>query len=70
MWFGVNMQLYQERVVAELRELEAKLEKLRSFISSIIFKGLALGEQVLLHLQAEYMGLYAGVLRERIESWG
>ncbi len=65
-----TMQPHQERVMAEKKELDEKLEKLSDFI----FKGDLFGtldskEQDRLRRQYTFMSGYSDVLRERITAF-
>ena len=64
------MEAHQQRVVDEKTELDEKLEKLNSFItSSPIFGELPTAEKNRLERQKVYMLLYSHVLQERIEAF-
>lgn len=64
------MQPHQERVVAELKELTEKREKLAVFIgSSPTFGKLPADEQMRLRRQFDIMVSYEGVLQERIDHF-
>jgi len=60
---------HQQRMIAERRELKARLAKLQAFIPSHVFSDLAADEQDRLLRQAAIMGLYADVLSERIYAF-
>lgn len=61
---------YQERVVAEKYELDAKLDKLMAFIkANLVFASLPVAEQARLEMQASAMSTYSRILRDRIEAW-
>lgn len=61
------MKPYQDRVVAELADLQDKTNKLINFIGHPeAFEALPVEDQVLLRLQAEYMRLYLSILRDRV----
>jgi hypothetical protein len=60
------MKPYQERVVAEKRELDARRERLDLFIDSDTFDTLDQLDQALLVVQADAMTTYSGVLAQRI----
>lgn len=67
------MQLlpYQQRVLDEYNELDAKLNDLYEFINNADeFQELSIDDQVNLHLQSEYMFLYLNSLAKRLDSWG
>lgn len=65
------MQPHQQRVVAELRELTDRREKLGSFIAGAgaIFSTLPNDEQERLRRQFDIMVRYEGVLQERIDHF-
>jgi hypothetical protein len=64
------MQPHQERVVAEERELDSKIEKLHVFIEdSPTFTGLPKTEQDRLRRQKFAMQIYRDILRERIAAF-
>lgn len=64
------MQLHQERVVEEARELSDKLVKLTNFIDgSPIFQGLSSTERRLLLEQQFFMKGYFNVLKARIDAF-
>lgn len=64
------MQPHEERVVAELKELAEKREKLALFIGeSPIFATLPKDEQLRLGRQFDIMLQYEGVLQERIDHF-
>ena len=60
---------HQQRVVEELEELTAKLDKLWNFIYGEVFKTLSIEDQNLLTEQASYMVRYVGVLVRRINKF-
>lgn len=79
--FGVNTRehpgfpkserpAHQQRVVDEKAALDEKLEKLRAFFNTDIFKGLDEDEQDSLWLQSDHMDDYSAVLGERIAAFG
>lgn len=59
------MQPYQERVVSEKSELEAKITKLREFLAEP--QDITNENTVLLEVQLAHMANYATVLARRIE---
>lgn len=63
------LEPWQERVIAESRELEDRLAKLRSFLSSAAVAALTGHDQERLHRQATIMDQYAKVLAERIAAF-
>lgn len=61
---------YQQRVIEEKRELDAKREKLREFIDSkALYSELNIAERDRLRRQYRLMGEYSEVLGERIEAF-
>lgn len=58
---------YQQRVVTEKAELDDKISRLRPFIGSPTFRGLAGEERVLLEEQLGTMEAYSVILEQRIE---
>ena len=63
------MEKHQVRVVEEKEELDAKIDRLRSFIGGDLFDGLAQTEQRRLRRQVIIMELYSDVLDERIREF-
>lgn len=63
------MKTYQERVVAEKRELDERGDKLDQFILSEEFGTLPAEEQERLRWQLQIMGEYSEVLGERIAAF-
>ena len=63
------MQPYQQRVVDEKRELDAKLDDLYNFLGISKFKELPYLEQNRLARQHNVMCMYSGILAERIEAF-
>jgi hypothetical protein len=63
------MQAYQQRVIEEKQELDAKLEKLNQFIASPQFLVVEVDEQKRLQRQQTFMKAYSNVLSERIEAF-
>lgn len=57
---------HQERVVAEERELDERLNRLSAFIHGHTFKTLDNEEQLLLQMQDDCMRTYIHILRKRI----
>lgn len=60
-----HLQPHQQRVVAELHQLEDRVHKLEAFLATPLFAGLPEDEQQLLKMQAEAMVLYMGILNTR-----
>lgn len=63
------MKPYQERVIAEKRELDERGDKLEQFILSDRFSALPAPEQERMKRQLEIMGEYSEVLGERIAAF-
>jgi len=63
------MQEFQQRVVDEKKELDVKLDALVKFFETPIFSGLPNDEQDRLAKQAEYMGKYSEILKDRIAAF-
>ena len=63
------MKPYQERVVAEKRELDDRVNKLHAFLESPVSDEVDRQELVRLGRQLQIMREYAGVLAERIEAF-
>jgi|SRR5579863_3838216 len=66
-----NMQPHQQRVVAELKELTEKREKLATFLCTPngVCEKLPPDEQARLRRQFDIMVQYEGVLQERIDHF-
>jgi hypothetical protein len=60
---------HQERVVVEKKELDEKLDKLKSFLEQPLFRSLPLDEQGRLHHQCDAMEDYSEILGARIEAF-
>ena len=63
------MEAFQQRVVEEKTELDAKREKLGQFIGSETFFALAEAERERLARQQVVMRDYSGILGERIAAF-
>jgi len=66
------MQPHQERVIAEKKELDGKLEKLHAFcfgLDTKIFGSLSPEERDRLERQYDAMKVYSGILAERIKAF-
>jgi len=63
------MEPYQERVIAEKKELDEKIVKLYQFIKGRFYPTLAIGERTRLVKQHRIMQAYSEVLDERIQAW-
>lgn len=64
------MREHQKRVVEEKEELDAKIEKLKTFITTNgTYLKLPIEDQFLLSDQFWYMSLYSDVLSRRIERF-
>jgi hypothetical protein len=64
------MSTFQERVITEKQELDAKIERLLVFIQSPKFGTLPEAEQKRLRRQEVLMELYSDVLSDRIVAFG
>jgi len=64
------MRLYQERVITEKKELDAKRTKLEEFQKTDRFDGLPHEEQHLLRTQETAMTKYSEILGKRIKFFG
>lgn len=60
------MQKHQQRVIDEKAELDEKIEKLRKFTLTDIFKDLGSHDKILLSDQLYSMSQYSDILEERI----
>lgn len=65
-----GLEGWQQRVVDEKTELDAKRERLISFFSTDEYKALSTEERMRLNKQAFLMEDYSLALAERIEAWG
>lgn len=63
------LQAHQQRVVEEKKELDEKLNKLNSFISSQFFLPINEDEKDRLKQQARIMHDYSNILKERINAF-
>ena len=63
------MLLYQQRVVNEKNDLDAKISKLVQFTKGNVFAGLKREDSELLLLQLEHMKAYSDVLDRRIDRF-
>lgn len=63
------LEPYQQRVVLEHQELEARIQKLEVFMDGSIFNSLDSAEQGRLALQLQYMRRYDAILTARIDVW-
>lgn len=66
----MSLKPYQQRVVEELRELEAKVHKLACFVHSNPFWDLPDEDQLLLQEQLKAMNEYEHILRLRVQRFG
>lgn len=64
-----NTPAWQQRVLEEKADLDARLGRLNQFIGSGTYRALTPREQFLLHDQAKAMRAYQAALRARIKSW-
>lgn len=63
------MEAYQQRVIDEKADLDAKREKLVAFTHSDAFAALPFLEQERMNTQAHLMTAYSGVLADRIAAF-
>jgi len=63
------MEDYQERVIEEKKELDAKIDKLGEFIRSDEFVSVPMAEQVRLKQQRTVMNQYSDILAARIDGF-
>ena len=63
------MTTAKERVELELKELEERLGKLKTFVLSEIFSNLSSVQQMLLMSQIDIMMSYANCLHRRLKFW-
>lgn len=63
------MEEFQERVVTEKAELDAKLVKLFTFFDTPTFANLPNDDKVTLQHQSYYMTMYSKMLGDRIEKF-
>ncbi len=63
------MEPYQERVVADARELEGRIDRLSEFFVTDTYLGIAGDEKVRLRIQIVHMEAYSEILRQRIGAW-
>ena len=61
---------HEVRLVAELEQLIDRLDKLEAFMETDRYADLPEDDRELLKAQYDIMGIYAGVLNERIEKIG
>ena len=64
-----DLQPFQQRVVAEKKELDGRLDRLNDFLGSEQFKALPERERMLLTQQSHYMLWYSNALGERIKDF-
>jgi hypothetical protein len=63
------MQPHQQRVVDEKADLDAKIEKLTTFVGGLVFESLSPPEKNWLTQQLNVMGQYSSILGERIAAF-
>lgn len=61
---------YQARLIAEYDDLQTKVEKLKSFLQSDVYKTLEPEEQLDLQEQLMYMQNYLSILWKRLNRKG
>lgn len=64
------MKDFQQKVVDEKEELDAKTERLLSFINGEVFDALPVDERKRMSEQYYHMGQYSTILGKRIENFG
>lgn len=60
---------HQQRVVDERRELDEKRQRLSNFFGTATFEGLPPAEKTRLRMQYDVMGVYSGILTQRIVAF-
>ena len=60
---------HEQRVFDEKAELDARLQKLRPFLDSVVFGGLPESERYRLRRQADVMTEYSQILAQRIAAF-
>lgn len=65
----MELKPYQQRVIDEKRELDAKREKLGEFKNTDAFARLPWQAQELLNTQGHIMTMYSAVLSERLAQF-
>jgi len=63
------MQPHEQRVIDEKAELDARLDRLRHFMTTGVFRSLDNLERDLMWRQAAYMSAYSQTLGERIATF-
>lgn len=63
------MKPHQERVIQEKQELDAKIQKLGTFVDTDAFHAVDGDEQTRLFLQLNTMHAYSAILGERIAAF-
>ena len=63
------MELWQERVIQEKKELDEKIIKLQTFIDGEEIKTIDETESLRLEVQLTLMQGYSNILEARITSW-
>lgn len=63
------MEPYQERVIEEKRELDDKIEKLKTFMNDEVFDELPQKEKENMSIQLSAMFTYSSALKSRIEAF-
>lgn len=65
----MDIKPYQQRVVGEKKEVDARLTKLEVFISGKDFNTVDIDEKIRLTTQADIMRRYSGILSARIKAF-
>ena len=63
------MEDFQQRVIDEKKELDGRIERLRSFIDGKVFNTLAPNERRRMNLQCKVMQEYSTILNDRIANF-
>jgi len=66
---GVELQPWQQRVIAEKEEVDQKVQKLAAYLASEAVEMTSPQERELLDRQLDVMTSYRSILSERITSW-
>ena len=62
-------QEYQKRVIAESKDLSTKLDNLKDFFNTEVYKTISPDEKARLIVQSHYMRGYLNILGERIANF-
>lgn len=64
-----HLEPHQQRVVAESKQLEDRLNKLQIFLRTDLYAGLPEEDRELLKMQADAMALYLGIINTRVAKF-